>query len=62
LGPKNYSYEIRKEDGSIAIPIKTKGMKIPVKALEKITFEKMADMAIRYSNSNKKHLQNKRWR
>jgi hypothetical protein len=24
LGPKNYSYEIRKEDGSIVTPIKKK--------------------------------------
>jgi hypothetical protein len=62
LGPKNYSYEIRKEDGSIVTPIKTKGVKLTVKALEKITFEKMVDMAIRYSNSDKKHLQNKRSR
>jgi DNA polymerase elongation subunit (family B) len=56
LGPKNYCYQVKDEQNNIRTVIKVKGISLTVKALELITFEQMVDMAIRYSNAEKKEI------
>ena len=53
LGPKNYAYEVKKENGIVISEIKSKGITLTGLALEKINFKKMVDMAIKYSIERK---------
>ena len=53
LGPKNYAYEVKKENGIVVSEIKSKGITLTGLALEKINFKKMVDMAIKYSIERK---------
>ena len=48
-GPKSYCYKVLKSDGSIVPKIKSKGLTLNVDAMETLTFEAIADKAIKKS-------------
>ncbi|XP_074604152.1 uncharacterized protein LOC141857561 [Brevipalpus obovatus] len=52
LGPKNYGYEVQLPDGSTKVEIKAKGIRLSAQALDIINFEKMMDMANKFSKGD----------
>ena len=49
-GPKNYAYKVLKPDGTYKSNIKAKGITITEKAEQKLTFELISDLALKYTN------------
>lgn len=52
LGPKNYSYELSKRDGSSETIVKAKGVRLTARTLETITLERMTEMAKNLCENN----------
>ena len=48
LGPKNYAYVVRKNDGSTYSVVKVKGITLTAKALQLLTVEKLKEIAEQY--------------
>ena len=53
LGPKNYGYVVKLENGEVHTEIKCKGICLTTKARDIITFKNMVDLAIDYSINNR---------
>jgi len=51
LGPKNYAFVVKTKDGDIT-EIKSKGINLSNSAREIITFERMINLAVQYSQEN----------
>ena len=50
LGPKNYAYEVEKENGEVVSEIKAKGIQLTAIALKQISFSGMMEIGKKYSN------------
>jgi hypothetical protein len=63
LGPKNYAYEVIKENGEIVTDIKCKGICLTTNALLKIGFPKMQEMSSEYCKGNviEEHVQQRQF-